>query len=64
MAQISISDATLASMGLSRSQALELLAGALFPDAGQAVNLIIPVINPGTTSAGLGTRPLCYQLSV
>jgi hypothetical protein len=49
MAQISISDATLASMGLSRSQVLELLAGTLFPDAGQAVNLIIPVINPGTT---------------
>jgi hypothetical protein len=49
MAQISISDATLASMGLSRSQALELLAGALFPNAGQAVNLIIPVVNPGTT---------------
>ena len=48
IAQISISDATLASMGLSRNQALELLAGALFPDAGQAVNLIIPVVNPGT----------------
>jgi hypothetical protein len=48
MAQMSISDATLASMGLSRSQFLELLAGTFFPDAGRAVNLIIPVINPGT----------------
>jgi hypothetical protein len=48
MAQISLSDAMLESMGLSRSQFLELLAGTLFPDAGQAVNLIIPVVDPGT----------------
>jgi hypothetical protein len=48
MAQISISDAMLESMGFSRSQFLELLAGTLFPDAGQAVSLVIPVIKPGT----------------
>jgi hypothetical protein len=47
-AQISISDATLETMGLSRLQFLKLLAGTLFPDAGQAVSLIIPVVNANT----------------
>ena len=47
MTQISISDASLASMDLTRSQFLALLAGTLFPDAGQAVKLVIPVINSG-----------------
>ena len=48
MAQISISDATLKTMGLSRLQFLRLLAGTLFPNAGRAVSLVIPVVNQNT----------------
>lgn len=64
--QISISDATLGSAGLSRSQFLKLLAGTLFPNAGQAVSLIIPVINPGTASPVSAQDPsvINYQFAI
>jgi hypothetical protein len=63
--QTTISDATLQAMGISRSQFLDRLATALFPDADQDVNLLIPVYsqaNAATVSAD-GTRVSYFQIA-
>jgi len=65
MPQVSISDATLQAMGVTRSQFLERLSAGLFPDADQAVDLVIPVYsqaNASTVTAD-GTRVLYYQIA-
>lgn len=46
MPVITISDTDLAAMGLTRNQFLGSLAILLFPDAGQNVDVVIPVLNP------------------
>jgi hypothetical protein len=52
MPQVSISDAALRAMGITRSMFLDRLATALFSDPNQTVYLIIPVISQTTAADG------------
>jgi len=65
MPQISISDATLQAMGITRSQFLERLATGLFPDTDQTVDLVIPVYGRASASTVLadGTRVSYFQIA-
>jgi hypothetical protein len=60
VSQVTVSEATLIQAGLTRSQFLDLLAAALYPDSANAYGLIVPVFSQTTAADGSSAVQVSY----